>query len=155
MIVVDDRDRDVLRFLWIDDIAKSEPEIKAYRFTRVVFGVSSSPFLLNATIRFHLESHMESNGEIVKCLLRSTYVDDIVSGAGSDAEAFELFVQAKDLFKRGGFNLRKFVTNSPELQEKINFAEGIPPTAVSVSTSDSSDETYAQATLGAQDANQI
>ena len=144
MIVVDDRDRDVLCFLWVDDIAKSEPEIKAYRFTWVVFGVSSSPFLLNVTIRFHLESHMESNGEIVKCL-RSTYVDDIVSEADTGAEAFKLFVQAKVIFKRGGFNLRKFVTNSPELQSCWG----------SVPTSDSSDETYTQVILGAQDANQI
>ena len=54
MIAVDDRDCDVLCFLWVDDVAKDEPEIRDYRFTRVVFGVSSSPFLLNATVKFHL-----------------------------------------------------------------------------------------------------
>ena len=37
MIAVDERDRDVLRFLWIDDVMKGEPEVQAYRFTRVVF----------------------------------------------------------------------------------------------------------------------
>jgi len=50
MIAISERDRDVLRFLWVDDITKEEPEPIALRFTRVVFGVSSSPFLLNATI---------------------------------------------------------------------------------------------------------
>ena len=55
MISVDDHDRDVLRFLWVDDVTKAEPEIREFRFTRVVFGVSSSLFLLNATIKFHLE----------------------------------------------------------------------------------------------------
>ena len=30
-------------------IMKDEPEIIALRFTRVVFGLSSSPFLLNST----------------------------------------------------------------------------------------------------------
>ena len=150
MIAVNERDRDVLRFLWVDDPLKEEPDIKAYRFTRVVFGVSSSPFLLNATIRFHLDRYIESNSVVVKRLLQSTYVDDIVSGADSEEEAFEMYVQSKDIFKQGGFNLRKFVTNSAELQQKINVAEGTPAATDSVPASDSFNETYAQSTLGAQ-----
>ena len=49
-------DRDLLRFLWIDDITKDNPEIVIRRFTRVVFGVNSSPFLLNGTISRHVNS---------------------------------------------------------------------------------------------------
>ncbi|MCG8623377.1 MAG: hypothetical protein MJE68_15465, partial [Proteobacteria bacterium] len=48
MISVAEHDRNVLRFLWVDDLAKDPPDIRILRFTRVVFGVSSSPFLLNA-----------------------------------------------------------------------------------------------------------
>ena len=46
MILVDPKDHDVLRFLWVKDVTAEEPEIITFRFTRVVFGVSSSPFLL-------------------------------------------------------------------------------------------------------------
>ena len=46
---------DALRFLWLDDITMEQLQIVDHRFTRVVFGVSSSPFLLNATIQHHLE----------------------------------------------------------------------------------------------------
>lgn len=45
---VEETDRDVLRFLWMDGVTSDSPEIKVYRFSRVVFGVSSSP-----TIRYH------------------------------------------------------------------------------------------------------
>ena len=60
-----DNDRDVLWFIWIDDITKDEPELRVFRFTRVIFGVSLSPFLLNAAIKFPLEHYLESNEEIV------------------------------------------------------------------------------------------
>ncbi len=53
MIALDEKDRNVLRFIWVDDVTKGNPELRVYRFARVVFGVSCSPFLLNATIRYH------------------------------------------------------------------------------------------------------
>ena len=38
------------RFLWIDENSKENPEVVTFRFTRVIFVVSSSRFLLNATV---------------------------------------------------------------------------------------------------------
>ena len=95
MISIDQHDRDVLRFLWIDDTntCKADPEVQVYRFTRVVFGVSSSPFLLNATIQYHLESFLEGNETVIRHLLNSTYVDDIITGADTEEEAFNLYTQ--------------------------------------------------------------
>ena len=146
MIEVENQDRDVLRFVWIDDIHKEEPQLQEYRFTRVVFGVTSSPFLLNATIKFHLESFSKTDQTTVERLLQSTYVDDIVAGADTEDEAYQLYTRAKELFRCGGFNLRKFLTNSSELQQRIDLNEG----TLSDSPVDVSSETYAQATLGSQ-----
>ncbi len=39
MVSIEGSNRDVLHFLWIDDITKEQHELKAYCFTRVVFGV--------------------------------------------------------------------------------------------------------------------
>lgn len=64
-------DRDVLRFLWFDDVKKEYPEIIVLRFARVVFGVSSSPFLLNATVKHHVERYGEEDPEFVETFLRS------------------------------------------------------------------------------------
>ncbi len=147
MIAVDDGDRDVLRFLWVDNIQDKEPMLRVFRFTRVVFGVSSSPFLLNATIKFHLERYMTSDKDTVQKLLRSTYVDDIITGANTEEAAFDLYTRAKGMFRAGGFNLRKFVTNSPSLQHQNDQHEGTPR-PVSVQGLSYSDETYAKTTLG-------
>ena len=145
MVSVDEADRDVLRFIWVDDILKDPPDLKVYRFTRVVFGVSSSPFLLNATIRFHLEKHRQEKEELVQKLLHSTYVDDIISGGHTEDEAFELYMESKKIFREGGFNLRKFKTNSKCLQERIDIQER--PNSDSSPLQD--EPTYSETTLGA------
>ena len=41
-ICVDERDQDVLRFLWFDDVENTQPEVQTLKFTRVVF-VKSIP----------------------------------------------------------------------------------------------------------------
>ena len=84
-------DREFLQFLWVDDPTKDEPRVVAYRFTRMVFGVTASPFLLNATVRHHLELHSEAHGELVSRVLRSIYVDDIVTDSHSEEQAYKLY----------------------------------------------------------------
>ena len=70
------------------------------------------PILLNATIRFHLKKYLVENKDLIQCLLYSTYVDDIISGGCNEDEAFCLYTESKKIFHEGGFNLRKFLTNS-------------------------------------------
>ena len=96
---------DVLQFIWVDDISKDLPALRVYRFTQVVFVVSSSPFLPNATIHFHLEKYIETNEGLLQQLLRSTYVDDIISGGRTEDKVFELYATSKKLFHEGEFNL--------------------------------------------------
>ena len=57
MVSVSKDDRDALRFLWVDDIGKIPPNPVEMRFTRVVFGISASLFLLNATLYHHLDKN--------------------------------------------------------------------------------------------------
>ena len=66
MISVNPDDRDVLRSLWLENPFDADVRLTILRFTRVVFGVSSSPFLLNATIRHHLETYQSSEPDLVE-----------------------------------------------------------------------------------------
>ena len=150
MISMAGEDRDVLRFLWVNDISLERPETVVLRFARVVFGVSSSPFLLNATLKCHMEKFASSHPELVRQLLQSIYVDDIVFGANSEDHAYDLYKESKDILRRGGFNLRKFATNSPGLQEKIDRTEKMPRAGALNSSEKDLDETYAKSTLGTE-----
>ena len=122
-IRVDESDRDFLRFLWIDDIHKEDPEIILKRFTSVIFGVISSPFHLNGTVWHHMQKFVEEYPEIVLKFLRDLYMDDSVTGAQTFDDAFKLYYVCKDLMRKGGFVLTKWRSNDAELQKKINSCE--------------------------------
>ena len=116
-------------------------------FARVVFGVSSSPFLLNATIWFHLERHALTEHDLMSKLTRFFYVDEVVTGANDEDQAHILYETSKQVVKEGGFNLRKFHTNSTLLQIRID-NEGASTSQLSTSQSTAEvEETYSSFTL--------
>ena len=47
-------DRDFFWFIWFDDLFSSYRKLINLRFTRVLFGLIWSPFLLNGTVKSHL-----------------------------------------------------------------------------------------------------
>ena len=58
--------------------------------------------------------------ELVDRFLSSLHVDDLSTGANSVDEAFDYFCKCKDRLEVGSFNLRKFRSNSPELEQMVN-----------------------------------
>ena len=65
MVSMAEGDRDVLRFLWVKDVKRASSKVVVLRFTRVVFGVSASPFLLNA--KYHVKKYSTIHPELLTC----------------------------------------------------------------------------------------
>uniref|UniRef100_A0A1X7SD88 Reverse transcriptase domain-containing protein n=1 Tax=Amphimedon queenslandica TaxID=400682 RepID=A0A1X7SD88_AMPQE len=80
MIQVADVDQDVLRFLWYKDVFCENLELQIYKFTRVVFGVAPSPYLLNATIAQHLSTFESRYPDLIQKIKDSIYVDNVITG---------------------------------------------------------------------------
>lgn len=76
MVAVEERDRNSLRFLRSLNPEDEDPEVIILRFALVVFGVTSSPFLLNA-INHHMEMYRDRDPLFVDKFLSSIYVDDV------------------------------------------------------------------------------
>ena len=73
--------RDLLRCLWFKNLFNCEPtKIQAYRFTWLIFEASSSPFLLNATIRKHDQSYEKIDAEFGRIVRNKFYADDLNCG---------------------------------------------------------------------------
>ena len=92
---------------------------------RVLFGVSSSPFSLNATLITHANLFLESDPEFVQKLLDSLHVDDLNSSLNDLPQAFQFFVKCKERLAEAKFNLRKFQSNSAELEKMVK--KSFPP----------------------------
>ena len=62
--------RDFLRFIWLQEF--NLDKIVILRFKRIVFGLTCTPFLLNATIKLHLEKFLSIDGS--KNLSKNCYL---------------------------------------------------------------------------------
>ena len=159
-ISIAEKDRDALRFLWYkasDD--EKAPKLLHLRFRRLVFGLKSSPSTLGYVINEHLSKFENSNPDVVKLLKNQLFVDDLAGGANSVEEAFEIFKSSKEIMKRGGFNLRKWKSNSPDLMKLIQNEETKSKTdsktdEISMPVRED-DESFAKKTLGPQTADEV
>ena len=122
-VEVAEKDRDVLRFLWKENPTEKESKLVIFRFLRVVIGLTCSPFLLNSTIKHHLETYEMMFPEITDILADDLYVDDLTTGVDSVTKGKELYETSKTIMKDGGFNLRKWMTNNHDLREYIDEIE--------------------------------
>lgn len=122
-IVIDPKDRDALRFLWIDDVSKPSPELVQYRFCRLVFGLTPSPAILTETIQYHLTRFLLKEPEMATLLSESFYVDDLICGVQDEEQGLRTYDKSRQLMASGGFNLRKWRTNSEPLQQKIDLTD--------------------------------
>ena len=118
-----------------------------YRFCHVVFGLTASPFLLNATLRHHISKFMEEDTEFVRKMIESFYVDDLATGEDDTGKAFALYNGSKDRLANGSFKLRKWMRNDEVLR-------GLLAQDVNRKTANdgitNGEETYAKLTLGSE-----
>ena len=118
------KNRDFLRFLWYESVnSESDAKLIVYRFLRVVFGVKSSPFLLNGTIRHHLSKYLSCDQQFVEKLLEDLYVDDVTLGTKTIKQGKEFYKKSKLILSKASSNLRKWVTNDSKLQKFFDSQE--------------------------------
>ena len=106
-------DRDFTRFLWLSDINNPNGSLETFRFKVVLFGATSSPFMLHATLYCHLQN---INSPIAADMLSNIYVDNIISGCHSPQQALHYYKEARHIMTQANFNLRAWASNCHELQ---------------------------------------
>ncbi|XP_057296268.1 uncharacterized protein LOC130625227 [Hydractinia symbiolongicarpus] len=123
-ISIQPQDRDVTRLLWLKDINRppTKENLEEYRFTRVPFGIISSPFLLAVTVQNHLEQNSTPEALQIK---DDIYVDNLITGKDDQEEAKLFYHKAKEIFNDANMNLRDWKSNSEEFNESLPLEDKI------------------------------
>ncbi len=112
-IRIREAERDALRFHW----STASGELQTLRFTRVLFGLASSPFLLGGVLATHLERWKSERPEDVEELKRCLYVDDIISGGETVQQAEKRKEAATVMMEDATFKLHKWSSNVNTLED--------------------------------------
>ena len=121
-------DSNRLCFLWYANPTKGDFSIVAYRLTRVPFGLRCSPALLMVSLYFiliFLSDEDTSKLKVLKEKLYNLHYMDNGSYSSNDQGDLEwAYGELEAIFGPFGFSLQQYVTNSPELQSKIDMKFG-------------------------------
>ena len=112
-IRIRESERDSLRFHW-----QKEPlsEIEVLRFTRALFGLISSPFLLAGVLECHFDAWAKKYPDFIKEPRRSLYVDDLLTGGKTVLEARVRKEKSNEVLNDATFQLHKWHSNVEELE---------------------------------------
>lgn len=115
-IIIDHKDTQYQRIIWRESPLES---LKCYELKTVTFGMASASYLaIRSLSQLAIES--KDNFQLAsKTILRDFYVDDLFTGADSVKEAIVLQRELTSILRGGGFELRKWISNSNEVLGEI------------------------------------
>ena len=87
----------------------SPKNLLVLHFTRVLFGIVSSPFLLGAIVLHHLSNVGTENAQKA---LEYFYVDNLVIGTATDLEAIKFYDEIRRSYKEMSMNIKEWGSNS-------------------------------------------
>ena len=105
-----EEDRDLMRFHWLKDLKTKQ--VEPLRFTRALFGLSTSPSLLGGVIDQHLRNLQQNFPNEVEEVKRSLYVDNLITCVTTVVEKGA----AQPISRERRFQLHKWHWNVPSLK---------------------------------------
>ncbi|GFU84378.1 integrase catalytic domain-containing protein [Trichonephila clavipes] len=116
-ILVDPNQRDLQRIMWK---TSADAPIKTYKLATVTYGTVSAPFLATRTLKALADEEKAEFPDAADVICNDSYMDDILSGESTLEGAKKLQTRLSQLLQRGGFELHKWVSNSPELLKDLS-----------------------------------
>ena len=86
------------------------------RFTRLVFRLNQSPFILEGTLKSYFEKYENMYLELIKKIRDDIYVDYLVTWGEGLQEVEKIKSDSIEMFEKGDFKLHKWHSNKPNLK---------------------------------------
>ncbi|XP_058826800.1 uncharacterized protein LOC131686822 [Topomyia yanbarensis] len=113
-------DRPLQCILWRNSSAE---EISTYELNTVTYGTKPAPFLATRTLKQLVLDEESRYPLAAKADIEDTYMDDVITGADEVKTAIDLRVQLEAMTSNGGFRLRKWASNCPDVLNGIEEEE--------------------------------
>lgn len=114
-IEVNPQHRPFQRILWRGE----DGRVSEYELSTVTYGTACAPYLAIRTVHQLAMDEKANFPETYQRAIADMYVDDFISGGDTFDETITLQRDMASLFKRGGFNLRKWASNSQNILDHI------------------------------------
>lgn len=106
-------DRSLLRFLWRNMKREEPPQV--YEWQVLPFGTTCSPCCASFALHRHVLLHSEPGEDVRFSIERCFYVDICLQSVLSVGEAHQLIDKLWQLMALGGFEIRQWASNRPEV----------------------------------------
>ncbi len=107
------QDRPILRFLWRDMERDREPDI--FEWQVLPFGTTCSPCCASYALHKHVLDNTGLGDDLQFTIQRSFYVDNCLQSLNTTDEAQGLIDRLRALLASGGFDIRQWASNQPEV----------------------------------------
>ncbi|XP_069166153.1 uncharacterized protein [Procambarus clarkii] len=111
-----EEDLNFTNFLWIKDPNDPNSELITYRFASVLFGATSSSFLLQATLDTHLK---KSNSPSITEISKNLYMDNFQGTTSSESKLLNIYHEANQELMGANMPLQSWVSNNAKLNQLI------------------------------------
>lgn len=109
-------DQKLHRILWRFDTSKP---IQEFILKTVTYGTTAAPYLAIKTLQQLAIDHRDAFPKSSEIVMRDFYVDDLLSGTDTIEEAIQMQSELTALLEAGGFTLRKWSSNKPQILKEI------------------------------------
>ncbi|XP_059061143.1 uncharacterized protein LOC131854041 [Achroia grisella] len=126
MITLDESQRPYQHILWRYSL---DQPIQIYQLNTLTYGVASCPYLAIKVLHTLAHDEVERFPLASPILKRAFFMDDLLWSVATVREAIALQTDLINLLKAGGFILRKWSSNCPEVVEHLDEAHRETPVA--------------------------
>ncbi|XP_051168523.1 uncharacterized protein LOC127286209 [Leptopilina boulardi] len=116
-VLVAPEDFDYQKILWRDNPDKP---IKIFQLKTVTYSTASAPYLATRVLLQLANDEGQFFPLASQALRDNFYVDDCLTGAKTKQRALELRDELIEIVKKGGFSLRKWASNCPDLVNNLD-----------------------------------
>ncbi|XP_073782539.1 uncharacterized protein [Danio rerio] len=106
-------DQPLLRFIWRDMKRADPPAV--FQWQVLPFGTACSPCCATFALHRHARDHSGVNNAVLHSVEHCFYVDNCLQSLPTAEEAKELVDQLRDVLASGGFELRQWASNVPDV----------------------------------------